>query len=192
VSVGAKRDDGRNDEGSGLAADLRAVYGAYQFLRGHDLAAVSATSRRLREADLPALAARLRDEVGELRGVIAGTHGHGGGGDDVVLEASQCLYWTFVLAVAAGDAYDDLSPHLALTGATHDAGATTVPDDAVDLTDPSTRRETLRAVLSTVGALCRQRGVDPHAAVARDRADLHTRPYLDAYWASSAPLTNAD
>lgn len=217
-----EKDD--NQKVGNLAADLRAVYGAYQFLRDHDLAAISSTSRRLHEADLPALAARVRDEVGELRGVIEGTHGHGGGADDIVLEASQCLYWTFVLAVAAGDAYQDLLPHLVLTGTADDAGAVTVLDDAArrdtritrrdeatgqgevttspaettiflddaaTLTDSSTRRAALRAVLATVGALCRRGGVEPRAAVARDHADLKARPYLDAYWTALAPPSDA-
>jgi len=220
-----------------LAVDLYAVYGAYQFLRDHDLTTVSSTSCRLHEADLPALTARVRDEVDELRGVIAGTHGHGGGEDDVVLEASQCLYWTFVLAIAAGDAYDDLSPHVALLGTADSAGAMAtlthvgatpgegtgiaqagapaldgakpdvvdgeaaaedarsdydgalvVPGAVESWADDAARHAALRAVLSTVGDLCLQGGVHPHTAVARDLADLRTRPYLDAYWASVSPF----
>ncbi len=103
-----------NSELGRLERDLRAVYGAYAYLRNHDLARVSTTSRLLREADLAQLARRVRDELDELRGVIDGTHGHGHGRDDVVLEAYQSLYWLTVLAVAAGDTYDDVRPHTAL------------------------------------------------------------------------------
>jgi len=103
-----------NGESGRIERDLRAAYGAYAYLRGHDLARVSTTSRMLREADLARLARRVRDELDELRGVIDGTHGHGHGRDDVVLEAYQSLHWLTVLAVAAGDTYDDVLPHTAL------------------------------------------------------------------------------
>src|SRR5207248_10202289 len=69
--------------GDTLERDLRAIYGAYEYLRAHDLAAVSTTSRLLHECDLAYLARRARDEMEELRGAVAGTHGHGGGRADI-------------------------------------------------------------------------------------------------------------
>src|ERR687884_543984 len=112
--------------GDTLERDLRAIYGAYEYLRDHDLAAASTTSRLLRERDLAYLARRARDEMEELRGAVAGTHAHGGGRTDIVLEAYQTLYWLLLLAVAAGDRYDDVRPH-EMRAPDLPAGCSTVP-----------------------------------------------------------------
>jgi len=54
--------------GDTLERDLRAIYGAYEYLREHDLAAASTTSRLLHECDLAYLARRARDEMEHLQG----------------------------------------------------------------------------------------------------------------------------
>ena len=72
-------------------------FGAYEFLRDHDLAADSSTSRRLRSGE--DLRGRVADELGELAGVLAGSHRHGEFRDDVALEAGQVLYWLTLVAV---------------------------------------------------------------------------------------------
>src|SRR5436309_2903492 len=135
-----------------LERELRAIYGAYEYLRDQDLAAASTTSRLLHGRDLTYLAQRARDEMDELRGAIAGTHGHGGGHDDIVLEAYQTLYWLLLLAVAAGDRYDDIRPHEMLAPGPH-AGCTTAPlrlwiDAPPRVSDPPQRQQALRAGLA--------------------------------------------
>ena len=169
-----------------LERELRAIYGAYEYLRDHDLAAVSTTSRLLHERDLTYLAQRARDEMDELRGAIAGTHGHGGGHDDIVLEAYQALYWLLLLAVAAGDRYDDVRPHEMLAPDLP-AGFITVPhplwiDAPRGVSDQPQRQQALREGLALVAGQCHAAGVAVEAAVQRDLAELRSRPYLAPYW----------
>ncbi len=190
-----------------IERDLRAVYGAYAYLRNHDLSSVSTTSRALREADLARLAHRVRDELDELRGVIDGTHGHGHGRDDVVLEAYQSLYWLTVLAVAAGDTYDDVRPHTVLEHGQPSsptplpgARATLTPapspargrgeqrdaDDAgledLDSADPMRRRQAIRRGAAYMADLCGRAGVTVDEPIARDLSELRARSYLAPYW----------
>jgi hypothetical protein len=172
--------------GDTLERDLRAIYGAYEYLREHDLAAVSTTSRLLHERDLAYLARRARDEMEELRGAVAGTHGHGGGRADIVLEAYQTLYWLLLLAVAAGDRYDDVRPHEMLAPEPH-AGCITVPhrvwiDSLPRVSDQPHRRTALGAGLAIVAGLCHNAGLAVEAAVQRDLAELRARPHLAPYW----------
>ena len=171
-----------------LERDLRAIYGAYEYLREHDLAAVSTTSRLLHERDLTYLARRARDEMEELRGAVAGTHGHGGGRADIVLEAYQTLYWLLLLAVAAGDRYDDVRPHEMLAPGPH-VGRTTVSEPfgieialLPQVPDPRPRQQALREGLAIVAGQCHTAGVAVEAAVQRDLAELRSRPYLAPYW----------
>ncbi len=202
---GRPRDNG---ELGRIERDLRAIYGAYAYLRDHDLARVSTTSRLLRDADLARLAYRVRDELDELRGVIDGTHGHGHGRDDAVLEAYQSLYWLTVLAVAAGDTYDDIRPHTALEqpsppthanpslgsaeptaqpalpvrgrGEQSVAGATELED--LHSADPMRRRQAIRRGAAQIADLCEQAGVAVAEPIARDLSELRARSYLAPYW----------
>jgi phosphoribosyl-ATP pyrophosphohydrolase len=171
-----------------LEQDLRAVYGAYEYLRAHDISDHSTTSRLLRAGDLAFLARRVADETDELRGVVMGTHAHSGGRDDVILEAYQCLYWTFALAVAAGDRYDDIHPGEALALASDNGASLTMraPLSPVlataDLRDDERRRRFLREGLSFIAWSCRQADVPVHEAVRRDLRELRAKEYLQPYW----------
>lgn len=172
------------------------MYGAYVYLRAHDLAAVSTTSRLLRDGDLSFLAARVRDELDELDGTVAGTHGHGNGRADVVLEAYQSLYWLLLLAVAGGDAYDEARPHEALvTGGVEGVEGvepqSPPPSTAKVLGDVARRRHFLRVGFGLVGAWCQRGGVDVAAAVARDLGELRGKPYLAPYWVARAGQDDA-
>ena len=172
--------------GDTLERSLRAIYGAYEYLRDHDLAAASTTSRLLRERDLAYLARRARDEMEELRGAVAGTHGHGGGRADIVLEAYQTLYWLLLLAVAAGDRYDDVRPHEMLAP-NLPARCITMPhllwsDALYGVADQPRRQQALREGLALVAGECRTAGVAVEAAIERDLAELRSRPYLASYW----------
>jgi hypothetical protein len=169
-----------------LERELRAIYGAYEYLRDHDLAAVSTTSRLLHERDLTYLAQRARDEMDELRGAITGTHGHGGGHNDIVLEAYQTLYWLLLLAVAAGDRYDDVRPHEMLASDPH-VGCITVPHrvwiaSLPRVSDQPHRQTALGEGIASVAGLCHKAGLAVEAAVQRDLAELRARPYLAPYW----------
>lgn len=183
-----------------LESDLRALYGAYVFLRAHDLSAVSTTSRLVRAGNLVWLAGRVRDELDELRGAVAGTHGHGQGRDDIVLEAYQSLYWLLLLAVAAGDSFDDVRPHTALVvdGAETTDGEAETTDgatltqesiagswinvDSRGLHDATRRRQALRDGFAVVGQQCRAAQVDVAESVRRDLRELRAKPYLWPYW----------
>jgi hypothetical protein len=172
--------------GDTLERGLRAIYGAYEYLREHDLATASTTSRLLHQRDLAYLARRARDEMEELRGAVAGTHGHGGGRADIVLEAYQTLYWLLLLAVAAGDRYDDVRPHEMLAP-NLPAGCITVPHRLWiaalrGVSDQPQRQQALRDGLALVAGQCHTAGVPVEAAVQRDLAELRSRPYLVPYW----------
>ncbi len=174
-----------------LERNLRLVYGAYVYLRAHDLSDQSTTSRLLRAGDLAYLAGRAADELDELRGAVAGTHSHGGEQhDDVVLEAYQSLYWLIALAVAAGDQYDDLRPHepLARADDSHTAAAFVPP--AFDARDAGTRRDMLARGFAAIGAACRQAGVPVGDVARRDLRELRAKGYLAPYWdATDGPAT---
>lgn len=172
-------------DGDDIERDLRAAYGAYEYLRGRELSDRSTTSRLLREGDLGYLARRVSDELGELRGAVAGTHSHGGDvRDDIVLEAYQSLYWLVLLAVAAGDRYDDVRPHEPLARV-EVRGATPLPPPAFDARDVGARRSMLARGFAVIGAACRQAGVPVEDAVRRDLRELRSKGYLAAYWAAT-------
>jgi phosphoribosyl-ATP pyrophosphohydrolase len=167
-----------------LEHDLRRAYGAYEYLCAHDLRDVSATSRVLHEDD-PDCARRIVDETRELYGAVEGTHGHGGGRDDIVLEAYQSLYWLMVVAVAAGDDYDDLRPHEPLADPTSVAVTPrSWPLRALGLRDgdDARRRLALRAGFAIVGAACMRAGVPAREPVRRDLDELRAKAYLAPYW----------
>ncbi len=147
-----------------LERDLRALYAGYQRLRDADYTAVSATSRLLRDPATarPWLLGRAQEELGELRGVLDGTHGHTGGPADVRLEASQVVYWLCLAAVTEGLTYDDWLPHVALWRGWQGAAA-------LDAASPS------GALLLAVGALLRVAGMAPTVPVAADLVELRKR-----------------
>ncbi|HLI51395.1 MAG TPA: phosphoribosyl-AMP cyclohydrolase, partial [Thermomicrobiaceae bacterium] len=106
---------------SNFECDARALYQAYEHLRDAQIDRDSVTSRLLHhDADRAAVCRwaleRAGEELAELRGVIAGTHRHRGGRQDVVLEASQVGYWAMIAAVARRIAFDDWRPDLAWLG----------------------------------------------------------------------------
>lgn len=172
-----------------LDRTLRGIYGAYQYLHAHDLTDVSTTSQLLHARDLAFLARRAYDELDELRDTLAGTHGHGHGRDDVVLEAYQSLYWLLLLAVAAGDSYDDIRAHEVLT-MDESSGSSVSADELRTLSwhaDPSQPRDRwwlVRAGLARVAAQCRAAGIDVFEAVRRDERELRAKPYLGPYWSA--------
>jgi phosphoribosyl-AMP cyclohydrolase len=76
--------------------------GAYAWLADNDLSDVSGTSKLLHTGTVSYLASRVADELGEVRGVLDGSHSHAGPNEDIVLEGSQALYWIALTAIRAG------------------------------------------------------------------------------------------
>ena len=120
---------------SQLETALRKLYGAYLYLRDHDLSAESNTSRLLQEHSHGYLASRLADELQELAGVQSGEHVHTGREADTVLEGSQVGYWLFLLAATNSILFDEIAPHVAiLEGFTGKEGAGPLSEDkAIEL-----------------------------------------------------------
>lgn len=176
-----------------LAEASRRHYGAYVFLRDHDLETVSGTSRRLREPDYD-VAPRIADELRELAGVLDGSHRHGDPNSDFILEASQVIYWVMLASVRNGIEWSALRPDRALLTA-DDAldprtasrllscdAATWMADDAHH-SDLAARAH---ATLAFVGQACRAFDVEPLDVVQSDLADLESRSYLRPYFAPEA------
>jgi hypothetical protein len=90
------------------------LYGAYLYLRDHDLSEQSNTSRLLQDHSPKYLVSRLSDELQELIGVLHGEHVHSGREQDTILEGSQVGYWLFLLASTGYLRYEDFLPHRAL------------------------------------------------------------------------------
>jgi hypothetical protein len=159
-----------------LARDLRALYTAYERLRAAPERPESGTSRRLHAPDAAAMAeqslARGREELEELRGVLAGTHRHQGGAADVILEASQVEYWALLAAVGAGYMYNEWQPHLAWRSGWQ------APTDLADAASHAASEaipQRCASLLSAAGALCREAGVHPAQVVAADLAAMYAK-----------------
>lgn len=169
--------------------DLDLWFGAYEYLRDHDLSDVSSTSRLLRSAK-PRLEDRLADELVELAGVLRGTHSHTDPHADVVLEASQCLYWLGLISARQRmEASSWLTP---LTG----LRTTVDPERAIETLllcaeywgEFATEREPddpLRVTAGTAVSIAdavRAAGVDLESVFAHDLAELRAKPYLAPYF----------
>jgi phosphoribosyl-AMP cyclohydrolase len=172
-----------------LGEATRRQLGAYAYLRDNDLTSESETSRRLRDPDQH-FGNRIADELRELAGVLVGEHRHAGQERDVLLEASQVIYWLLLESLRNGFTWMALRPDRAL--ATVDiklAGATVArllraeadhwsesEHDDLDIAAAA------HATLSLVAQACASAGVDPLAAVHFDLAELKSRPYLAPYF----------
>lgn len=173
-----------------LTSTVRDWFRAYEALRDTDLAAESATSRRLRSGE--DLRGRVADELSELAGVIDGTHRHRGFEQDIALEAGQCLYWLALVAVGHRlGAHDIALPDTLRSPGTSSAaglaGETSLfralaaawPGTAED--EVSSR---VQVTVAAVARSCRLAGVDLLSLIADDLADLRGKPYLAAHFAA--------
>ena len=178
---------------SARQVDLDLWYGAYEYLRDHDLSDVSTTSRLLRSGK-PRLEDRLADELVELVGVLRGTHAHTDPHADVILEASQCMYWLGLISarqrIAAGawlapltgprtTVDQERTVETLLLGAEYwgEFAAEREPDDPLRLT---------AGTAISIADAVRAAGVDLDAVFAADLAELRTKSYLAPYF-SIAP-----
>jgi hypothetical protein len=159
-----------------LAQAFQRIYSAYEYLRDHDLEAVSGTSRRLRQPDLAWLRQRASEELAELAGVLAGTHIHTSQQEDGILEGRQVCYWLFLLAAALRLPYTAFSPDVTLSQG-FDAGDRL---DAAAL-EGFTQQSFLAAIASglrLVGGACRQLHIPLLTLAERELAELREKSYL--------------
>lgn len=163
----------------------RLWYRAYEFLRDNDLASESGTSRRLRTPNEP-LAERLADELRELAGVLDGTHSHQGLIADVILEGSQSIYWTALIAIRTHAPWNAWRPDRALATADEHLSRTIAAQllraeadawerNPIPVFDVPAR---CHATVALVAQACVTAGVEPGAILQRDLDDLRTRSYL--------------
>lgn len=163
----------------------RLWYRAYEYLRDNDLASESGTSQRLRTPNEP-LAERLADELRELAGVLDGSHSHRGFVADVLLEGSQVIYWTALIAVRTRAPWSAWRPDRALATSDQElsrqiaaqllrAEADAWDRDPIPTYDAPAR---CHATVALVAQACVAAGIEPSAILQRDLDDLRTRPYL--------------
>jgi phosphoribosyl-AMP cyclohydrolase len=173
------------------AEAARQQFGAYAYLRDHDLTSESETSRRLRHSDSDKeFRSRIADELRELAGVLDGQHRHDGREHDVLLEASQVIYWLLLESLRNGVTWMTLRPDRALTTADPQLPAATIGRllrAEADRWSENAPKETdvaasAHATLSLVGQACVSAGLDPLAAVQYDIVELESRPYLAPYF----------
>ena len=163
-------------------------FSAYEYLRDHDLVAVSSTSGRLRgNVDLRG---RVTDELTELAGVLSGSHRHGEFADDVALESGQVLYWLTLVAVAQGqpESAIDITAALRSPGTSSIAGlageritllALAATWQRLASSDLVAQSQTTVTAVARIGSLV---GVDVARLIADDLRELRTRPYLAEYF----------
>lgn len=172
---------------------LRAQFGAYEFLRDHDLIEVSSTSRRLRSTSATTLM-RVGDELRELAAVIAGEHLHQDTVSDIILESSQVTYWVLVSSLGAGFTWQDIRPDVALDAVNpeiSDASAQTLLRQFAEkwiaaATNGLKDGALPHATIALVGQVCRLYSIDPIAPVAADLVELRKRSYLDDFFSARA------
>ena len=163
----------------------RLWYRAYEFLRDNDFSLESGTSRRLRTPNEP-LAERLADELRELAGVLDGSHTHQGLIADIILEGSQSIYWTALIAIRARATWNAWRPDRALATSdmelSRDIAAQLLRAEAnaweqhpIPIFDAPSR---CHATFALTAQAVITAGVDPGAILQRDLDDLRTRPYL--------------
>jgi phosphoribosyl-AMP cyclohydrolase len=176
-----------------LAEATRRQFGAYAYLRDHDLTSESETSRRLRQTDRH-FRGRIADELRELAGVMDGEHRHADREHDVLLESSQVIYWLLLESLRNDVTWLMLRPDRALATVDAQLPAGTIGRllraEADGWSDTARNHPDVaaaaHATLSLVGQACVCAGLDPIAPVQVDLADLESRPYLAQYFRHGA------
>lgn len=172
----------------------RQQFGAYSFLRNHDLSDVSRTSTHLRSAE-DTVSTRLRDELLELAGTLDGSHRHAGFANDVLLESGQVVYWATLIGIRGGVTWEELRADRALATRVDDMtapiSAKLLRAEAAGWSDASDAASTslasrLHATLGLVGQALAVAGQPPEAVIERDLAELRSRDYLAEYFAEGA------
>lgn len=178
-------------DGNGVAGITRAWWSAFEYLRGHDLSSESGTSRVL-HSDNDEISPRIVDELGELAGVLDGTHRHQDQISDAALEGGQVFYWLAIRSVWTGSSWEQIRPDRALD-----------PPALDDVPAQSTLAALLRAsaqrwaqipadtapgefvheTFALVTAALVRMGVSPASVIRADLDSLRQRSYLSAHFA---------
>ncbi|MGC4104916.1 MAG: phosphoribosyl-AMP cyclohydrolase [Thermomicrobiales bacterium] len=177
---------------NGLETVTRAWWAAFETLRDTDLTAESGTSRMLRTQE-DTITPRIVDELGELAGVLDGTHVHRTQAEDAALEGGQVCYWLALRGVHAGLLWGQVRPDRALDA----------PDDG-DIPSPGALSTILRAqaaqwqsetpqdlaarlheTFALAAAAMASLGVAPLEVIRADLDSLRRRPYLASLIAST-------
>ena len=174
-----------------LAEAFQRIYRAYEYLRDHNLEEVSGTSRRLRHPDHPWLRQRAAQELGELAGVLEGTHVHTDPAADTILEGRQVCYWLLTQAVAQHLTFEQVMPHEhLLAGFQSEKQLDSAAIEGFIHLSSESKRPSIAAVqhgLYLVGSACHQQGVSLIELAQAELADLRQKSYL-----SSDPLLSEE
>ena len=188
-----RRPNLREQDVDPLAEATRKQFAAYAFLRDHDLTAESGTSRLLRDADAE-IGSRIADELRELAGVLTGDHRHADQKSDLLLEASQVVYWVILQSLRANATWAQLRPDRALSTGDDEIPIATVAHllrceadtrgravgAMADMVAPA------HATLALVGQACRSLGVAPLDVINADLMEMRSRPYLTPFFAGAS------
>ncbi|MGC4193301.1 MAG: phosphoribosyl-AMP cyclohydrolase [Thermomicrobiales bacterium] len=172
---------------NGLESVTRAWWETLTLLRDRDLTAESGTSRMLRSPD-DAITPRIADELGELAGVLDGTHVHTTQADDAALEGGQVCYWLALKGIHAGMTWEqvrpdraldvpgdgDLPSRISLATMLRAHAAHWTPEDRSEHDLAARLHETFALAAAAMASV----GIEPLAVVRADLDSLHSRPYL--------------
>lgn len=169
----------------GLEARTRLWWGAYEYLKDHNLTDVSGTSRAIQNPSQSAIF-RIQDELRELAGVLDGSHVHTNQRDDLLLEGSQVCYWIALEAIRAGYTFDDVRPDRALDVAEPVPPATTMIKllnaTAEQLSSDVPDSAEIHNLFAIVASASRSIDVVPVDVIEQDLEDLRSRDYLAPYF----------
>ncbi len=128
-----------------------------------------------------------------------GSHRHQDFAADVLLEGTQVLYWSTLVALRAGATWDDVRPDRALDtqveGMTTDMVAKLLRAEATSwrtnnhATSPLATR--LHAALGLVGQAVSAAGHHAYTVVSKDLDDLKGRSYLASFFDSTGTIERA-
>lgn len=165
-----------------LETTYRQLYRVYISLRDNDQSEQSNTSRMLHEKDQQFFVSRLKDELGELKGVQKGEHMHRGRQADTALEGSQVGYWLCLLAALKHMPYEDFMPHASVlhgyTGQYNAQKVATLLDECQRLiasADPVQFARALMHGFALIGWACAAAGISPLAPAEYDLEQMRVK-----------------
>jgi len=165
-----------------LEKKMLPLYGAYLYLRDHDLSEESNTSRLLQEHSKSYLLSRLSDELQEMADVQSAEHVHTDRQSDTILECSQVGYWLLLLAATHKKRYDEFIPHSAVIDGyfeQHDSGwSLEQQQNCLSLlanNEPAMIVQGLQLGFALIGWACAEAGVSPLAPTEYDLAQMRRK-----------------